>query len=290
MKRMTTVLRELMASEKVLVYPGVYDPITARTAETLGFRMVGLPGNSLGSHLCTAEPLLCLPELVRASRRITDAINIPLKVDADAGFGEPLHVMRTIRDLEQAGVAGAQIEDQIFPKRAHYHQGLEHTTDAEQMVAKIRAAVAARRDPDFVIIARSDAMLTDSFAEGVRRANLYLEAGADMAHVYPNSADEARRAPKEIHGPVAYGVSDGNRKGRPIFSVQELSAMGYKMISFPNAGIMAIAMAVKNTLETLKATGRTGLDRADALALRKSVEETMGLEEMYRIEAATVER
>jgi 2-methylisocitrate lyase-like PEP mutase family enzyme len=288
MKRMTTVLRELMAGEKVLVYPGVYDPLTARIAERLGFKVVGLPGNSLGSHLCTSEPLLCLPDLVRQTRYITDAINIPLKVDADAGFGEPLHVMRTIRDLEQAGAAGAQIEDQIFPKRAHYHQGLEHTTDAELMVEKIKAAVAARRDPDFVIFARTDAMLTHSFDEGVRRANLYLEAGADMAHVYPNSVEQTRLAPKEIKGPVVCGVSDGNRKGRPILSVQELSDMGYKMISFPNAAIMAVAMAVKDMLETLKATGRTGLNQAEAFDVRKYVEETIGLEEMYKIERETV--
>ncbi len=290
MKRMTTVLRELLASENVLVYPGVYDPLTARIAEGLGFKMVGLPCNSLGSHLCTPEPILSLPDLVREARYITDAINIPLRVDADAGFGEPMHVVRTIRELERAGVAAAHIEDQIFPKRAHYHQGIEHTVEAEQMVAKLKAAVAARQDPDFVIIARTDAMLTHSFDEGVRRANLYLEAGADMAHVYPNSVEEARLAPKEINGPVSYGVSDGNRKGRPIFSVQELSAMGYKMISFPNAGIMAVAMAVKEVLETLKATGRTGLDQAEFLGVRKYVEETIGLEEMYKIEAATVER
>jgi 2-methylisocitrate lyase-like PEP mutase family enzyme len=111
-----------------------------------------------------------------------------------------------------------------------------------------------------------------------------------MVHVYPNNVEETRRAPKEIAGPVNCGVSDGNRKGRPILSVQELSDMGYKMISFPNPAIMAVAMAVKETLETLKATGRTGLNQAEFLGVRKYVEETIGLEEMYKIEAATVER
>ncbi len=290
MKRMTTVLRELLASDKCLVYPGVYDALTARIAEQLGFEMVGIGGNSLGSHLCQAEPLLTLPDLVRESRYITDAINIPLKVDADAGFGEPLHVIRTIRELEQAGVAAAHIEDQIFPKRAHYHQGIEHTTDSELMVAKIKAAVMAKRDPDFVIVARSDAMLTHSFEEGVRRANLYLEAGADIAFVYPNSVEQARLAAKEIKGHLAYGVSDGNRKGRPILSVQELADMGYKVVSFPTPVIMAVAMAVKGMLENLKATGRTGIDQAEFLSVRKYVEDTIGLEEMYKIEASTVER
>ena len=284
MKRMTTVLRELLASDKVIVCPGVYDALTARIAEQLGFEMLTIGGNSLGSHLCNAEPTLCLPDLVREARYITDAINIPLRVDADAGFGEPLHVIRTIRELEQAGVAAAQIEDQIYPKRAHYHQGIEHTTDAEMMVAKIKAAVAAKRDPDFVIFARSDAMLTHSFDEGVRRANLYLEAGADVAHVYPNSVEQARLAPKEIKGHLVYGVSDGNRKGRPILSVQELTDMGYKFIIFPTPVIMAVSMAVKGMLETLKATGRTGIDQAEFLSIQKYIEETIG------IEVATVER
>lgn len=289
MKRMTTVLREMLAGDKILVYPGIYDALSAKIAERIGFKMVGLGGNALGSHLGTSEPLLCLEDLVRACRYITAAINIPLKVDADAGFGEPLHVIRTIRELEMAGVAAAHIEDQIYPKRAHYHKGIEHIIDAEEMVTKLKVAIAARRDPDFVIIARTDAMRTHNFSEGVRRANLYLEAGADMAFIFPNTVEEARQAPKEIAGPLVYLNSEGNRLGRPIFSIQELEDVGYKMVSYAVSCINVAAKAVKEMLETLKATGRTGVDQAQITMVRKYIEDTIGLEEMYKLELETVE-
>jgi methylisocitrate lyase len=289
MKRMTTVLREMLASDKILVYPGIYDALSAKIAERVGFQMVGLGGYALGAHLGTSEPLLCLEDLVRACRYITAAINIPLKVDADAGFGEPVHVMRTIRELEAAGVAAAHIEDQIYPKRAHYHKGIEHVIPAEDMVAKIKAAVAARRDPDFVIIGRTDAMITHGFEEGVRRANLYLEAGADMAYTYPNNEQEARQAPKEIAGPCVYMNSEGNRLGRAYFSIQELEDMGYKMVSYAVSGIMVAAKAVKESLETLMATGYMGTDQQEMRGIRDYLEETIGLEELYKLELATVE-
>ena len=289
MKRMTTVLREMLATDSILVYPGIYDALSAKIAERIGFKMVGLGGFALGAHLATSEPLMGLEDLVRACRYITAAIDIPLKVDADAGFGEPLHVMRTVRELESAGVAAAHIEDQIYPKRVHYHKGIEHIVDAETMVAKMKAAVAARRDPDFVIIARSDAMHTHGFDEGVRRANLYLEAGADMAFVFPNSAEEARQAPKEINGPLVYLNSEGNRLGRPIFPIQELEDMGYRMVSYAISCINVAARAVKEMLETLHATGQTGIDQAEITGVRKYIEDTIGLEEMYRIEQETVE-
>ena len=289
MKRMTTVLREMLANDRILVYPGVYDALSAKIAERVGFKMVGIGGYALGAHLGISEPLMCLEDLVRACRYITAAIRIPLKVDADAGFGEPLHVMRTIRELEMAGVAAAHIEDQAYPKRVHYHNGIEHVIDAADMVAKLKAAVAARRDPDFVIIARTDAMRTHSFAEGVRRANLYLEAGADMAFVFPNTVEEARQAPKEIKGPVVYLNSDGNRLGRPIFSIRELEDMGYKMVSYAISCINVAARAVKEMLETLKATGRTGVDQEEIRLIRKYIEDTIGLEEMYQLESETVE-
>ncbi len=289
MKRMTTVLREMLAGDKILVYPGIYDALSAMIAERVGFKMVGLGGYALGAHLGTTEPLLCLEDLVRACRYITAAVNIPLKVDADAGFGEPLHVMRTIRELEMAGVAAAHIEDQIYPKRVHYHKGIEHVIDAQDMVLKLKAAAAARKDPDFIIIARTDAMRTDGFAEGVRRANLYLEAGADMAFIFPNTVEEARQAPKEIAGPLVYLNSDGNRLGRPLFSIQELEEMGYRMVSYAVSCINVAAKAVKEMLESLKATGWTGVNQAEITTVRKFIEDTIGLERMYKLEMQTVE-
>jgi 2-methylisocitrate lyase-like PEP mutase family enzyme len=289
MKRMTTVLREMLAGDDILVYPGIYDTLSARIAERVGFKMVGLGGYALGANLGMGEPMISLDDLTISCRYITSAINIPLKVDAGAGFGEPLHVMRTIRQLEIAGVASAHIEDQIFPKRAHYHKGVEHLIDADDMVMKIRAAVTARRDPDFVIIARTDGMLTGGFAEGVRRANLYLDAGADMAFVFPNTLEEAREAPKLIHGPLVIMVSEAHRLGRPVFSIKDAQDMGYKMVSYAVSGIMAAAKGVKEMMIRLRDTGYTGFTPEESKAARQEVEDCVGLDAMYALEMATVE-
>ena len=289
MKSMASVLRQRLAQPEILMVPGVYDPLSAKIAERTGFEAVGLGGYALGSHLCTTEPLIGLEELAQVCRYITAVLHIPLKVDAGAGFGEPLHVMRTIRELERAGVAAAHIEDQVYPKRAHYHKGIEHLISAEEMIDKIKAALQARSDPGFVIIARTDAMLTQGFAEGVRRANLYLEAGADVAFVFPNNVEEARLAPKEIHGPVAYLNSEAHRKGRPRFTAQELQEMGYKIASYALSSIMVTAQSVLELMQTIKATGASGLDQTRMKEVRQYIEDTIGLEEMYKIEGATVE-
>jgi methylisocitrate lyase len=189
--------------------PTCYDPLTARMAEQAGFECLSLGGYAMGAHLATSEPLLTLSEVARIVRDMARVTPLPIIVDAGAGWGEPLHVIRTVRDLEAAGGAAMHMEDQCFPKRAHYHKGVEHVISLRDMVAKVRAAVAARRDPDFVIVARTDAMRTDGYAEGVRPANACAEAGAGLVMVFPNSVDEARRAPKDIRSPSRTSTAKG---------------------------------------------------------------------------------
>jgi methylisocitrate lyase len=244
----------------------------------------------MGAHLATSEPLLGLGEVARIVRDIGRASRLPVIVDAGAGWGDPLHVIRTTRDLEAAGAAALHMEDQVFPKRAHYHRGTEHVVPVDEMTAKLRAAVAARRDPDFAIIARTDAMRTDGYAEGVRRAKAYAEAGADLIMLFPNSLDEARRAPREIRAPLVYVNSEGNRLGRPVFSVREAEDLGYKVLYDAITTITVAFRAVREVLTRLKATGRTGLDQGEMVPLRQAVEDAIGLEELYRIERETVER
>ena len=153
MKRMTTVFREMLESPGIIHAPIAYDPLTARIAEQVGFRALDLGGYALGASSCVPEPLLSLEEVLMATRRITAAVSIPLMVDGGAGYGDPAHVIRTVQELERAGAAAVHIEDQIYPKRVHYHKGLEHVIPAEEMCEKIRYAVRSRRDPDFVIAA-----------------------------------------------------------------------------------------------------------------------------------------
>jgi len=283
-------LRELMAKRKFILALGIWDPYTARVAEALGMECVHLGGYQLGAHYVTSEPLLTLTELANSTRYITAAVKIPLVVDAGAGFGEPLHVMRCVKEIERAGAAGLHIEDQIFPKRVHYHKGVEHVVSREELVARIRAAVAARSDPDFVVMARTDAMRTDGYEEGVIRANLCLEAGADMVMVFPNTLDEARRAPRDIKGPVAYTNSEGNRLGRPIFTEKEFEELGYRLSTNPTALLCPVTQEIKRVITNLRTQGSSGLPQDKMILWRKEVEDLIGLEEYYRIESATVER
>jgi methylisocitrate lyase len=291
MERTTTTLRRLIERPGLIVAPVCFDPLTARTAAELGFECVALGGYALGSHLAVSEPLLTMTEVVEAARRITSSVGVPLMVDAATGYGDPLHVMRTVREFERAGVAAIHIEDQVFPKRAHYHRDYrEHTVPADEMVAKIRFACQARQDADFVLVARTDTMRTDGYEEGVRRANLYAEAGADMVMLFPNDEDEARRAPRDCNVSLIYVNSSGNRVGRPVFSTRELDSLGYKMDADAISTIIASYQAVRRVLEQLKETGVTGLDAAEAIKTRKAIEDTIGLDQYYQVEEQTVER
>ena len=282
-------LRSLMSDSHLIVAPGVWDPYTARIAERLGFEAVTFGGYNFGVSLVVAEAMTTLTEVATLCRYVTAAIQIPALVDAGAGFGEPLHVMRAVKELERAGAAAIHIEDQIFPKRVHYHKGVEHIISRQQMVAKIKAAIAARQNPDLVIVARTDAMRTDSFVEGVERANLYLQAGAEMVMIFPNTVEEARQAPREIKGRLWYTNSEGNRLGRPVFRVKDLEDMGYKVVGYSAMLICAVTQEIKRVLTNLKSHGSSGLAADDMIRWRKEVEDMIGLEEKYKLEKETVE-
>lgn len=283
-------LRKKLNDGDFIVAPSIWDPLSARIAEALGYDCVGVGGYALGAHMMTSEPLLTMTEVVNACRYVASGVNIAVKVDLGTGYGEPLHIMRSVREIERAGAAAFHIEDQIYPKRAHYHQGIEHVVPREEAVSRIKAALAARTDPDTIVIGRTDAMRTDGYEEGVIRANMYLEAGADMVSVYPNTVEEARNAPKDIHGPVSYLNSEGNRLGRPIFSLQEVEDMGYQMANYSATLICVMTTAVEQVLSNLKTTGLSGLDHDEMIKTRKHVEDLIGLDRMYEIELATVER
>ena len=284
-------LRELLRQDEIVIQPNVFDALTARICESLGFELVSLGGFQVGAHLLgMPEPLLCLEDMATVTRYATAAVSIPIIVDAGAGWGEPLHVMRTIRVLEGAGAAGIHIEDQIFPKRAHYHKGVEHLIPLDEMVAKIHAAVRTRRDPDFLIIGRSDAFRTDGYDEAIRRATALAEAGADMIMLFPNSEEDARRAPADLSGiPLMFVNSEGDRRGRPIFSAPELQELGYKIAAFPLTLTNAAIASVRDVLVELRDKGFVDVDHEERIATRKFIEDAIGLEEAYALEEATVE-
>lgn len=267
------------------------DPLMARIAQKVGFTSLALGGFAVGARACRPEPLLDLTQLVHDAGEAQRAVTIPVIVDAGACFGEPIHVWNATRRLEAAGIAGLQMEDQQFPKRAHYHRDYqEHTIPMEEMVDKIATAAATKANKDFVVFARTDAFKTVGYDEGVRRSNAYLAAGADAAIAFPNTMEEARRAPKDIDGPVGYVVTHGNRVGRPILSPQELADMGYKIISYATVPILAYYRSVHDSLKHLFDHGVVREPHEELIKSRKELEDLIGLEDLYAIEERTTEK
>ncbi len=289
----TTRLRLELRKKRTLLVPICPDPLAARIAEIHGFKAVALGGYALGAKLMVGEPLLTMPEVVRDAKYMVDATFIPVLVDANSGFGDPIQVMRTVREFIQAGVAGISIEDQVYPKRAHYHRDyLEHTVSEEEMVNKLRAADKVRRflDKDFLIIARTDTLRTQGYKEAVTRTAAYRLAGADMVMLFPNSNAEARRLPKAVDVPLVYVNSVGNRVGRPVLTLAEAENYGYRMLRDAISSTLVAFRGYRDFLRRLKNTGSGGIKSKEAILLRRELEEVIGLPELYRTEEATTEK
>ncbi len=283
--------RQLLNRPGIVTQPSIGDPLSACIAEHMGYEAVALGGYALGARLAAAEPLLSIDDVASTVRYISLASRLPVMVDAGAGWGDPLHVMHSVQVLEQAGAASLHIEDQLFPKRAHYHRGTEHVVSKEEMVAKVQAAVAARTDKQLVVIARTDAMRTDDYKQGIRRAEAYFRAGAEMVMLFPNSVQEAERAPKDLPGiPLIYVNSTGNRFGRPVFPAPQLEDWGWKLVYDSFAVTGAMVQALRVMLASLKATGTSGLEPAQMIEVRDFVEGAIGLDRHYQIEEQSVER
>lgn len=281
--RSSTRLRRLLAAGTV-VAPGIFDPFSARLAELAGFDVLHLTGFGVEATQIGAPDLglITLTELAGHAARITDAVDLPVLADIDTGFGGVLNVRRTIRELERAGVAGVHIEDQSLPKHCPVIAGRSVVSRAEG-VDRVRAAVEAKSDPDFVIVARTDAD-TISFAEVVERSNLYLQAGADMAmpmalqldgrpfaSLPPDEQmDVLRRLVKEIDGPVM-----GMGAGAPVgYTTQDLADAGYAFVMFAVDALSAAANAMATLFDEIRATGAIaprGDRYDDPLALLKLV-------------------
>lgn len=238
--------------------PGVFSPLVAKLAERIGFRAVYLSGGGLSAGNGVPDiGLLTLTEFVAAAQLTAQATSLPLLCDADTGFGESLNVERTVTLFEAAGAAGIHLEDQEMPKRCGHLSGKSLVT-AEEMAAKVRAAVAARRDPNFVIVARTDARGVTSFDDAVARAKLYLDAGADA--IFPEamqSADEFARFAKLVPCPLLANMTEFG-KG-PLLDVKTLGEMGYRMVLFP---LTAFRVAMRAAEETLAELFRQGTQAA----------------------------
>lgn len=241
-------------SEAPIAVPGVFNALVVKMAERLGFRAVYLSGGALSAAYGVPDVgLLTLSEFVAEARTIARATSLPLLCDADTGFGEALNVERTVRQFEEAGVAGIHLEDQQLPKRCGHLSG-KQLIEPGEMAAKIRAAVAARRDASFVIIARTDARGVTGFDDAVRRARLYLEAGADA--IFPEAlenADEFAAFAKAVPVPLLANNTEFGKS--PNLDVATLGQLGYRMVLFPLTAFRAALKAARDTLADLQALG-----------------------------------
>ena len=247
-------LRELIARGCVLM-PGVPNAAMARQVEQVGFDAVYVSGAGMANATAGVPDigLLTLTEVAQLAGYIAKAVKIPAVVDDDTGFGGSENVARTIHELERAGLAGCHIEDQEFPKRCGHLAGKE-IVDVDEMVGKIKAAVAARHDPDFMIVARTDARAVEDFDRTVDRAQNYLAAGADA--IFPEalqSAEEFRDFANEIDLPLLANMTEFGKS--PLLSFEELSDFGYRMVIFP---MSAFRVAMKASEEFLRALKKSG--------------------------------
>src|SRR6516165_1873823 len=289
----TRQLRALLASGEFLYMPSATTPIEGRLAETMGAKLVYTGGYATGASLAISEPLLTMNEQVRVAGEVARAVDIPLIADAGAGFGEPLHTMRTVREFAAAGVAGIHVEDQLFPKRAHYHKYVAHAVPLPEFVDKIRWACRQRdqTDRDFVIIARSDTCRELGLEEAIGRVKAAGEVGADLGLLFPRNDSEAAAAPRLAKLPLVWVQSRGNRDGRPIYSLTKLQEMGYRACIDAQLLLGVAVHFMKEALAEMLRTGQyTGIGDNQFTTLRKEIEDIIGLDEYYNVEAETVEK
>lgn len=259
--------RELIADPEILVIPGVYDALSARIAEASGFSALVAGGNAaIGSMLAGPDiGQSNMRDYADHYTRICDAVEIPVSVDADTGFGDVHNVRQTVRALEAAGVAGMMISDQVFPNRCGYLGG-KQVVPAEQMVAKIKAALDARRDPNMVIIARTDAAGVNGLDDAIERAQLYIEAGADIGRPQGVDTTEAiARVVHEVPGPFFAILSQA--AGKRHLDIADLAALGVAAVTLPTIALYAAARSVRRTLSELKRTGTVSSVEADLMPL-----------------------
>jgi methylisocitrate lyase len=247
------LLRGAWEKEAIAV-PGVFDALVARMAERLGFSAIYLSGAALSASAGVPDVgLLTVTEFVERAGTITQATTLPLLCDADTGFGEVLNVERTVRLFESAGAAGIHLEDQEMPKRCGHLSG-KRLVEPEVMVSKIRAAVAARKSADFIIIARTDARSVTDFDDAVRRAQTYLTAGADA--IFPEaleSKEEFASFARQVQAPLLANMTEFGRS--PNLDFQDLAKMGYRMILYPLSAYRSALKAAQLTLADIKSRG-----------------------------------
>lgn len=287
-----STLRDILAGNEAVVAPAALNPMMAKLAEAAGFRALYLSGGSLGWLKCVTEATMSLTEMCDAGAEIRSVSKLPLILDAAGGWGDPMHMHRTIAMAERAGFSAIEIEDVVLPKRAHHHIGKEHVIAQELMEAKIREAVAARTDPDFAIIARTDSMKTHGIEHAIERAKGFRRAGADVLFVWTHSGEEMRQVGEALGagGPLMiFAERDGT--GALKLPREDLGKLGYRIIGVPILPLLSMHRALTQTYAALfDSKLDTAFGEGGAEAEMQRVYKTVDLEKLLEIERRTVEK
>jgi 2,3-dimethylmalate lyase len=277
-------LGELLAGGEMVLAPGCYDALGARLVEEAGFPAVYMTGfGTAAARLGLPDVgLMGLTEMVDNARRIAQAVEIPLIADADTGYGNPINVIRTVREYEAAGVAAIHLEDQVMPKRCGHIEG-KVTIPAGEMAAKISAAVAARRSPDFLIIARTDARAAEGLAAAIERAGLYRQAGADLLFIEaPQTVDEIRKIAGSFQGtPLLFNYAEGGKT--PPVTHELLRELGFALVILPLTTLLVATAAMRSALARIKTDG-SPIDLLSTLIPFHEFLDFIGLPEIRELE------
>jgi 2,3-dimethylmalate lyase len=272
-------LRELLAQPGIIRSLGAHDVLTALIIEQAGFETVFLGGFGASASLLGMPDLnfLGMDEMAGQIRRVCSRLNVPVIADGDTGYGDLPQVQRTVREFEAAGAAGMILEDQVAPKRCGHFEG-KRVISAEEMVWKVRAAKAAQRDPDFVLIARTDARDTHNLDEAIRRANACGDAGADVVFIEsPHTEGELMRITREVRYPLLVNMLYGGKT--PILPVAELGRLGFKIAVAPIESLLVTAMAVRKLVEAFREEGSV-VGCRDAMVTFSEIKELLGLDQL----------
>ena len=283
-------LREMISGPSLTEAPVVFNPLSAKLAQAAGFPALYLGGGGLGYIQCVTEANLSLTEMVRIGIDIRTVCPLPLILDGACGWGDPMHLHRTINMVEAAGFAGIEIEDQLLPKRAHHHIGIEHMIDVGLMSAKIREAVKARRDRDFLIIGRTNALRSSTMDDALCRAEAYRAAGADVLLVMAHKAEHFRQLGERLAPPLMSLTSDGQLRKMGLTKA-DLTALGFRLLVDALSPVLLFHKTMKRCYQAIANGESASLFAPEGLGHEQNdLHQTIGLEEMLAIERETVEK
>jgi methylisocitrate lyase len=289
-ERRMNAFRRLLTDQEPLLAALVINPISARLAARAGFRALYLGGGAMGYLKCGTEANLSLTEMCQAGIEIRTACELPLILDGACGWGDPMHVRRTIQQSEAAGFAAIEIEDQVMPKRAHHHIGIEHLIPIELMVDKVKEAVAAKRDPDFVVIARTNACRQTGLDDALRRGEAMRKAGADMLFVLQKKPEEVRAIGEALGGPLMLMGIGGMTPASLGMSPRELAGLGYQLMVDATTPLLAVHRALRDAYAAMAKGEPDPLVGMDRHAEQEEIHRTIDLDTLLEIERRTVER